>query len=123
MIFTLFLGGYLLPKTNFRISDQREYLIYQALCRNHSLDVVDTNISMLCNTLSMSNNQGEFDSKLKNINNLLQRKQILKAHDFFGLRDLDTQKSSAISNGLTGDISIDKLLRLHKLLSKYDIIK
>jgi hypothetical protein len=122
MIFTLFLGGYLLPKSQYRISEQREYLIYQALCRNHSLDVIDTNIAMIANTIPLITNQSDFDSKIKSINNLLQRKQLTKAQDFFGLRELDNGKSKAISEGFTGDTSIDKLLRLHKLLSKYDII-
>ena len=123
MIFTLFLGGYLLPKSQYRISEQREYLIYQALCRNHSLDVIDTNISMISSTMPLVTTQNDFDAKIKAINNLLQRKQIIKAQDFFGLKALDTHKNKAITEGFTGDASIDKLLRLHKLLSKYDIIK
>lgn len=123
MIFTLFLGGYLLPKSQYRISEHREYIIYQALCRNHSLDVIDTNISMIANTLPLVRDQNDLDTKINSINNLLQRKQIIKAQDFFGLRDIDNTRSKSINEGFTGDVSIDKLLRLHKLLSEYDIIR
>lgn len=123
MIFTLFLGGYLLPKSQYRISEHREYIIYQALCRNHSLDVIDTNIAMITNTLPLVRNQSDLDTKINTINDLLKRKQIIKVQDFFGLQTIDNNRKNAVSEGLTGDTSIDKLLRLHKLLSKYDIIR
>lgn len=123
MVFTLFLGGYLLPNKYHRLSEQREYIVYQALCRNHSLDVIDTNISMINSSLPLVTTQSDLDKKIKTVNDLLQRKEHIKVQDFFGLKNLDNKKSKAIAEGLTGDTSIDKLLRLHKLLSKYDIIK
>ena len=124
MIFTLFLGGYsVLPNQQYRISEQREYIIYQALCRNHSLDVLDTNIDMILSSIPLIQNQSDFDSRVKAVNDLLQRKQIVKAQDFFGLRELDNYKEKVKSEGLTGDMTVDKLLRLHKLLSEYDIIR
>lgn len=124
MIFTLFLGGYsVLPNQQYRISEQREYIIYQALCRNHSLDVLDTNINMILSSIPLIQNQSDFDSRVKAVNDLLQRKQIVKAQDFFGLRELDNYKEKVKSEGLTGDMTVDKLLRLHKLLSEYDIIR
>ena len=61
--------------------------------------------------------------KINAVNSLLQKKQIIKAQDFFGLQTVENNKNRAKAQGLTGDTSIDKLLRLHKLLSEYDIIR
>lgn len=123
MIFTLFLGGYLLPKSQYRISEHRDYIIYQALCRNHTLEIIDTNIAMIVSTLSMVTEQKDLDVKIKAVNDLLKRKQIIKAQDFYGLQSIDEAQKDMINKGFTGDTSIDKLLRLHKLLSKYNIIR
>lgn len=123
MILALFLGGYLLPRTQYRISDQREYLLYQALCRSKSLDYIDAEMSLINSSIPLTTTQHDFDNKIDMLNDLLKKKSLVKVHDFFTYNQIEENKRKAQEQGLTGDISVDKLLRLHRFLSKYDIIK
>lgn len=123
MILVLFLGGYLQPVSQYRLSQQREFVIYQALCRQQNLKAIDANIELVANSISMSYNSADIENKLNSVDSLLKRRQMIELHDIEALQNIYIKKQAAEANGLTGNAATDKLINMYKFLEKHNVIK
>lgn len=122
MIFTLYLGGYLKPHSVHRISEFREYVVYNGLCRQNNSDVYRTNINLLVQSLGVSSSGNAVKQKLKAINKNLDALRALYMHDVDALKNT-LRNEAPPPNGLTGDPDIDSMINLFKLLESKGIIK
>ena len=119
MIFTLYLRGLYQPRSFYRISDQRDFILFNAIKREHQSHVLERSIDLAVSVYPLAKSG---DKVLDNINNSLQDIYNLTTNNPRELEQKLTKKNKALKNGLTGDEGVDNLIRLHKLLTKLGYI-
>ena len=114
----------MLPKSLYRISDEREYILYRALLRKHKEEILHTDTDLCRSIISLPNiSSYEIEKKLQRIDHNLKHLFYVRTNNFEEIIKEEQRKQSAIRKGLTGDEDTDKLILMHKLLTKKGYIK
>lgn len=119
MIFTLYLRGLYQPRSFYRISDQRDYILFNAIKREHQSHILEKSIDLAISVYPLAKSG---DKVLDNINNSLSDIFQLNTNNPREIERKLINKNKALKNGLTGDEGVDNLIRLHKLLTKLGYI-
>ena len=123
MIFSLFLGGYLLPKTQHRISELREYIIYSnIIIKQHLQNLLDVNNDIMITSLPNIHDLGNRKDIFEKIYDSVDDKRMLNNYDLHEYTNKLKSIQTAKSNGLTGNYSLDNMIKLYKLLEKHNVL-
>lgn len=124
MIFSLFLGGYLLPKTQHRISELREYVIYSNfMIKQHFKGFLDVNKDIMIASLPNIHDSGNRKAIFDKIYDSIDDNRMLTNYDLHAYTNKLNSMQEARDNGLTGNYSLDNMIKLYKLLEKHNVLE